>query len=138
MKICSSCKKSKEDNEFNRKGLGLSSKCKDCNSEYLREHYRNNKQYYLDKNVTNRKEIQSIIYDWLSTQKCKDCGINDVRVLEFDHLADKTASVSSLMNGRSIKRMIEEIRKCEIVCANCHKIRTYTRMGSLRSTYIPS
>ena len=59
--------------------------------------------------------------------KCKDCGHADPDVLEFDHLDPKTKNmhVGNMPNeGYSIKRIKEEIRKCEVVCANCHRKRT--------------
>lgn len=62
---------------------------------------------------------------------CVDCGYNeDARALEFDHLpgSDKTRTVASLLYA-SWNRVWEEIAKCEVVCANCHAIRTMDRLG---------
>jgi hypothetical protein len=61
---------------------------------------------------------------------CIDCGYNaNAYALEFDHLpgTDKLGTVASMMY-RSRKAVWEEIEKCEVVCANCHAIRTMTRM----------
>jgi hypothetical protein len=58
--------------------------------------------------------------------KCKDCGETDYRVLVFDHLRDKTANVSVFLT-RSWKKALAEAAKCEVVCSNCHAIRTYER-----------
>jgi len=60
---------------------------------------------------------------------CIDCGYKEnAAALEFDHLPGfrKNATVASLMY-RSLKVIVEEIKKCEVVCANCHAIRTYNR-----------
>lgn len=70
---------------------------------------------------------------YLATHPCVDCGEDDVVVLEFDHLRDKTANVSALVAGFSgIKRVFQEIEKCEVVCANCHRRRTARAQNSYR------
>ena len=58
--------------------------------------------------------------------KCKDCGNDDRRVLEFDHLRDKISTIAKLL-GRKWEVVQEELEKCELVCGNCHNIRTYER-----------
>ena len=68
--------------------------------------------------------------DYLIEQGCKDCGERDPVVLEFDHLRDKTDSVSKLFqSGWSWERLMTEIAKCEVVCRNCHTRRTAKRNG---------
>jgi hypothetical protein len=60
---------------------------------------------------------------------CTDCGYNeDARALEFDHLpgTEKLGTVASMMY-KSWEKIKQEIRKCEVVCANCHSIRTHER-----------
>jgi hypothetical protein len=66
---------------------------------------------------------------------CADCGYNaHPQALEFDHLPDfeKTESISEMIRrGRSMALILAEIAKCEVVCANCHRVRTYGRRGGL-------
>ncbi len=60
---------------------------------------------------------------------CADCGYNaHPAALDFDHLpgAEKVAGLSTLANA-AWARVLEEIAKCEVVCANCHRIRTANR-----------
>lgn len=83
------------------------------------------------KNEINRK----FVFDYLMTHPCVDCGNSDIRVLQFDHLRDKKAEVTNMQNRYSMKTLIEEIAKCEIVCCNCHQIRTLTRSNSPRIGY---
>jgi Zn finger protein HypA/HybF involved in hydrogenase expression len=65
---------------------------------------------------------------------CVDCGNDDVRVLQFDHLKDKKIAVSELLKlGASSKKVVEELDKCDVVCANCHSIRTSSRAYDWRS-----
>lgn len=58
--------------------------------------------------------------------KCSKCGTDDFRVLEFHHNGDKEFNVSEgPRRGLSKKKIIEEIKKCETLCANCHRILHY-------------
>ena len=60
---------------------------------------------------------------------CVDCGENNHIVLDFDHVRDKKYNVSRMIHdGFSWKAIMNEIKKCEVVCANCHRIRTYARL----------
>jgi len=61
---------------------------------------------------------------------CVDCGIADIRVLEFDHVrGTKVAAISIMMRDASFEKLRAEIAKCEVRCANCHAIVTYRRRG---------
>jgi hypothetical protein len=79
----------------------------------------------------NKKTIQEFIVDYLKTHPCVDCGINDILVLEFDHVKGKSENVSHLMRqGCSINRLKEEIDLCEVRCCNCHRRKTLNRLGT--------
>lgn len=140
-RICSNCKTEKNLDEFNKdknKKGGVGHVCKDCNKKYMRAYYTNNKQYFLKdsfkRKTQNKNTNRQKMYEYLSNCSCTDCGNNDIRVLEFDHIGDKEFSVNQLLQeGRGWKRIMEEIQKCEVVCSNCHKIRTYDRSGSYRN-----
>ncbi len=58
---------------------------------------------------------------------CTDCGYNAApEALDFDHVrGDKKRNVSSC---KTIQSALDEAEKCEVVCANCHRIRTLDRM----------
>ena len=73
---------------------------------------------------------------WLNTEKmassCVDCGYNaHVEALEFDHLPEfhKLFSLSSA-GGKGWDAIKAERAKCEVVCANCHRVRTAQRRRS--------
>lgn len=60
---------------------------------------------------------------------CVDCGLKNHIVLDFDHLRDKKYNISRMIHdGFSWRAIKREIEKCEVVCANCHRIRTYFRL----------
>lgn len=71
-----------------------------------------------------------------SERGCADCGLKNPQhpeIFDFDHLdaSSKTDSIALLVVKGTFQGMIDEIEKCEVVCANCHRIRTRTR-GSNR------
>lgn len=58
---------------------------------------------------------------------CVDCGYKAHYVaLQFDHLQGKSFNISTNLN-RAWAVVLEETKKCEVVCANCHMIRTWAR-----------
>lgn len=75
--------------------------------------------------VRNREHVLA----HLRGHPCVDCGEGDVLVLEFDHLRDKDARINDcIRRAFSINRLQNEMDKCEVVCANCHRRRTYGRL----------
>lgn len=59
-----------------------------------------------------------------------DCGVKDYRIMEFDHLEDKQYTVAHMWaRGIGWKNILKEIEKCDSVCANCHRIRTHSRLN---------
>ncbi len=61
---------------------------------------------------------------------CTDCGFNaHPSALDFDHLpgVDKSETVAALVGAGKLELALAEIKKCEVVCANCHRIRTAQR-----------
>ncbi len=59
---------------------------------------------------------------------CLDCGVSyPYYVMDFDHVrGEKSFNLSEVVKGAQSKKVIlEEIDKCEVVCSNCHRIRTY-------------
>lgn len=73
------------------------------------------------------RERRPIILE-AKNKPCIDCGgVFHFSVMDFDHVnGNKVFAISKnpLRNIESIKR---EIEKCEVVCANCHRIRTFRR-----------
>ena len=74
--------------------------------------------------------------EYKKTLKCKDCGFSTLiytDVMEFDHLDNKKHTISTMVStGLSWENIMKEIKKCDSVCANCHRIRTQKRrMGIL-------
>lgn len=62
---------------------------------------------------------------------CVDCGIDDIRVLEFDHVRGaKVNGIGTMIReGRGESAVLAEMQKCEVRCRNCHALATLARLG---------
>jgi hypothetical protein len=57
---------------------------------------------------------------------CVDCGVQyPYYVMDFDHVRGEKRFALSQHQARGLKLIDEEIAKCDLVCANCHRIRTH-------------
>lgn len=73
------------------------------------------------------RQAAIIIHEIKSNGSCMDCGKRyDPVAMDFDHREDKKLSVSSMVRMKPTKTtLLKEISKCDLVCANCHRIRTH-------------
>lgn len=138
MKTCTRCGETRDDNEH-----GKYARCRQCRSELSKEYYHANKERERAKRVQAKSErseaSKAALIEYLSTQRCVDCGESDLMVLEFDHLGDKEAMVTDLVrHGYSWETIKAEIDKCDVVCCNCHRRRTYARVNSYRHQFLQS
>jgi hypothetical protein len=138
VKRCCTCHEFKEFSHFNKRESaydGLQSRCRECSREW----YANNREEHMKnvkrRNDAERERIRMRVQEYLAGSRCVDCGVTDVRVLEFDHRpgTKKLDNVGSLVSSSySWKAVAREIAKCDVRCANCHRIVTYERAGSWR------
>lgn len=137
MKKCFTCKLEKPFSEFHSdkgKKDGYSSYCRNCFRKRDKDYYKKNKitryAQYKGRKERITKENTEKLWKYLQSHPCVDCKEKDILVLQFDHQRDKTKMVSSLINnGLSWRRILLEIDKCEVVCANCHTRRTAKQQG---------
>jgi hypothetical protein len=83
----------------------------------------------IEKVLERRKELRKW-YDGLKDRPCTDCGGSfHPAAMHWDHLPgfEKVANLSRLKHLGSKRKILEEIKKCELVCANCHAVRTFER-----------
>lgn len=126
---CPSCKTTDKDrfpSENSRKG----NLCKQCKADYNVAWYQKNKERHQSMVAVNRKlrleEVNDFV-NWLKSSPCADCRINyPSYVMDFDHLRDKKFSIAS-SKWKTQETIWAEIQKCEVVCSNCHRERTYRR-----------
>jgi hypothetical protein len=79
---------------------------------------------------SDRARYRSFLQQMKSVTPCMDCGIQYPHyIMEFDHLegGNRNNSVMRLASTRSWAKIGRELDKCEVVCANCHKVRTWRR-----------
>jgi len=124
MKTCSLCEVSKDVDLFvkqKRSSDGLFPWCKDCQLTY-----------------TNNWRISRL--KWLQNLKsntpCIDCGqIYEPYCMDYDHISErgqKNKSITKMILDNTPQKIIlEEIKKCELVCVICHKIRTNNRFNEI-------
>lgn len=83
-----------------------------------------------------RRELrQKLLRRLLRQSKCAVCGCNDPMVLQFDHVdpADKVGDITYMISkGTNMERLRAELRKCRILCANCHTRHTHKQQNSYR------
>jgi len=76
-------------------------------------------------------ERRSAISTYKLERGCADCGYNThPEALEFDHVwGEKLANVNELIGARW-DVLFDELEKCEVVCSNCHRVRTILRLDA--------
>lgn len=96
--------------------------------------YEKNQQYIKRYNSGIRHAKLEFLTEFKLKNGCADCGYRkSAEALDFDHLPGTTKRFCvSQVNGRSWKQIMSEIAKCEVVCANCHRIRTAQRRKQKR------
>jgi len=106
--------------------------------EAVRRHYLKNKEEIKARSfkrnkvqrVRNREFVKSI----KEISECIDCGENNPLVLDFDHVkGEKIMAISNMSNkAYCIDTISKEMDKCEVRCANCHRIITEKRRDDRR------
>ena len=140
MRRCGRCRQEKGLGEFawRRKARGQRDNyCRPCRAAYKQEHYAANRQRYISaarsRKIALIAERTDYIVAFLREHPCVDCGESDPVVLEFDHLRDKKFTISKGLQDREWQSVLDEIAKCDVVCANCHRRRTARRGGFARA-----
>lgn len=101
--------------------------------EAQKRYYEENKEKYRIATRSRRSIFRQHIESIKSDTPCHDCGIQyPPYIMDFDHVrGEKRWNIGSqLQRASSLSDLQEEIDKCEIVCANCHRHRTHQRQLS--------
>lgn len=102
---------------------------------YFKEYYKKNKDKEKNRVLSFKKQNVAKINEEIEKLKsvpCKDCGktLNPWQ-MDFDHLPEfnKKYTVSRMVScgTMALGTVLDEIKKCDVVCANCHRDRTYRR-----------
>ena len=134
-KVCQKCKEEKDILCFSWRLKSSGTRqpyCKDCATEIRMVYYRLDPVSHRKKADARRDKGINFVYRILADSKgCIDCGEKDLVCLEFDHvLGTKVLAVSVMLhNGWALEKIKEEISKCVIRCANCHRRKTAVQFG---------
>ena len=139
-KICTKCdnRKTIRDFAWKNKAKGKrSSWCKECHAAYARALYSRPEQKakvavrIRARNFRVREEHRNRLASLKHNKQCMDCEKpHPYWRMHYDHRdpAIKRDDVGRLVNNVvSFDIVLEEIEKCDLVCANCHADRTYER-----------
>jgi hypothetical protein len=130
LRECRRCGKRKPLSEFHRWHDDYQWWCKPCRRDYAAEHYQKNKARRRAQNERRQAEFLVWYTSLKAGKPCADCGRTFHPVaMHWHHLPGtrKKASLGDLAKRGSRKRVLEEIAKCELICANCHAVRTFVR-----------
>lgn len=126
MKNCSKCHVSKVEEEFSKnksKKDGLSSECKQCHRLVRNKYYAQNRDAEKSRVKAGKLKKAQWRDDLKSGLSCKLCREDHPAVLQFHHLdpSQKDFEVSNAIRmGFSKEKIVAEIAKCVVLCANCH------------------
>ncbi len=77
------------------------------------------------------KSLKAFVNWYKGNAPCADCGRTfHPACMEFDHIPErgpKIGIIKQFIVNRNVFELWKEIAKCEIVCSNCHKVRTVVR-----------
>jgi hypothetical protein len=131
LRRCARCLVWKSTAEFHRSRTDEFTYCRDCRNAYDR-------LYYAERGGPARRARRRAWLDsqreWMNSLKadvsCADCGeIFPPFVMHWDHLPgfEKRGEIGTMLGHYSRDVILEELKKCELVCANCHVMRTVRR-----------
>ena len=142
---CATCKKDKIKIEFYKRtdrknGKGVQSSCIECLKQYnkIRGNTLARKESNKKFDIKRTKIFFDIIIKYKSVP-CKDCNISyPPYMMDFDHInsSEKICNISQMRELYYSNKLIQEIEKCEVVCSNCHRIRTHKRTKLLNCNYV--
>ena len=159
MRKCSRCREELPETEFHRKGTGkFDSACRKCRKVQDRERYdarlspeskkaiQEKRRFRLlpeEEKLARKRLLAKAVWrrkkDWVVATKkkpCADCGgVFHTDAMEYDHRPGE--SKSFYLGGcgcMSKERILRELEKCDLICANCHRVRTARRRAGLPAT----
>lgn len=146
MKTCTRCLREQPLAAFSRRNArgDLHSHCKDCVKAASRAHYLatstvqrrydgsfDEKAYFAEKNRAHKEKLTGV----KKGCPCTDCGRElPAPCMEFDRVQPGKVQDLSQMRNYRVEAVEAELAKCELVCANCHRVRTASRRAPTHHT----
>ena len=131
-KVCSKCKARRPIEEFNFRNRSTGIRlpyCRECGKKLTQSHYRRNKRQYIDRSIRAKVKLREYVRQ-MKSRPCADCGIQyPYYVMDFDHREGEEKILEmNRVSYASMRAIKKEIEKCDVVCSNCHRERTYQRI----------
>ncbi len=134
VKQCGKCNVVRAEGFFHRsRRRGLQAWCKPCRKAYDAAYWRRNRERRQRQKRQNTTDFRAWYASLKAEKPCSDCGrVFAPAAMQWDHLpgADKVKALGDLVHRHNRALILSEIAKCELVCANCHAVRTLVRHGA--------
>jgi len=130
-KECKVCRIVKHEDNFTLLKKGVRhSYCKSC--------LRQKNLEYNRKNPGRRSPSSSLLIELKNSSNCMECGKSYPHyIMDFDHVKGEKRYNLSQIRNHSLQTVKREIEKCDIVCVNCHRVRTYNRKVNSKNLNCP-
>jgi len=135
-KCCTKCKVKKEYKDFQKHDStknGLTSWCTECMNKNSALYRKNNRTRVRETHGNYRRNLQDRAVNYLGS-KCAICGINDERVLEIDHIVP-VKGCRETSRYYLLRAILNGSKNYQLLCANCHKIKTAHDFNYKRHAY---
>ena len=131
-KVCSKCKVIRPAEEFNfrNRSTGVRHRyCRECGKQFTRNHYKSHKRQYIERNLRSHVKRREYLRQ-VKSRPCAGCGVQyPYYVMDFDHReGERKTFEMNRVNYVTMRAIKQEIGKCDVVCDNCHRERTYQRI----------
>lgn len=138
MITCRMCNKTGSDQLFSTRNGQKTNWCLLCKSRYDKVYYNKTVEVRRTKQISRAKKNQLKnrlrLLDFFKNHSCVQCGEADPIVLELDHIVNKRKNISDMIRNHSWRSIRYEIKKCQVLCANCHRRKTAKQFDYHRYT----
>ena len=96
---------------------------RETNRKASATYYQKNKAKVIAMAAANKRKIAARWQEFKKTQSCAQCGENHVATLDFHHVirSKSNKKVHLMAQQNSWEKITEELKKCIVLCANCHR-----------------
>ena len=113
--------------------------CTLCRKEYDKDYFRANVAEKSASATSLKKELVKWYREQKTGKACRDClGIYHYAQCDFDHVPGRGAKfmdISKMVRlGYTKEKILQEMTKCDILCKNCHALRTFRRLQNKKGS----
>lgn len=131
--LCKKCNKDKPNTEFHKQKRSLSGfqhVCKKCNIKRAKQHYKNNSDTVKKRTRIYQNIFRNAVDKIKRKYTCCFCSMDNQKCLDFHHTDYRTKlyNICKLTQCKNSKIIVDEINKCVVICANCHRLLHYKEL----------